>query len=359
MICHLISTTFRGCAKYGDISLQDSAVIVPLITKIIMLGRHMSDRIAWTDSAGKQHVCTVEMVMNKRTQKEHDEFYKPLIRMMGGDSAGGPEQGVKLADGLPDNSDGPGAHNWHIARRLCQLAFVKYFKGQSGRVGGIPMFRDVKIEIKANEANVKRQIDAVNKLCTDKFSVWHPLLLNHLSCHDNYDVLEKLELSDDVIAAAFSRILNNGHIVISPEQESAIRACLKPRGSCLPIHGYPGCGKTTMISMIALLFASLGAHVILSSPTNATSDALCESFTNMQNLLGYEPVLAIRAYSIFSETEAFLKEHSFSPKLEALTRKTGRKNLSNDIRHWRNCYQDSGATFIYMNTCKDRNVPPQ
>ena len=176
-------------------------------------------------------------------------------------------------------------------------------------MGGIPKYRDVKIEILANEANGKRQIDGVNKLCTDKFSAWHPLLLNHLSCHDNYDVLEKLELSDDVIDAAISRILNNGHTVISPEQESAIRACLKPRGRCLLIHGYPGCGKTTTISMIAFLFASLGAHVTLSSPTNTAFDALYESFTNMQNFIGYEPVLAARAYSVFSKTEAFLKEH--------------------------------------------------
>lgn len=94
---HLLSpSTFLHCTIESDILLNDSALIVPLITKIMMLGWHMSDIITWTDAAGdvqssrigdsirKQHVCTVEIVMGTTLQKEHNAYYEPLIKKMGG-----------------------------------------------------------------------------------------------------------------------------------------------------------------------------------------------------------------------------------------------------------------------------------
>lgn len=89
----LSPSTFLDLCIDDKIALDDAAVVVPLLTKmIVMLSLHISDHMEYVDSDGnkcttrigddipKQHVCTVEMITDKATQDAIELFISSPVR---------------------------------------------------------------------------------------------------------------------------------------------------------------------------------------------------------------------------------------------------------------------------------------
>ena len=123
------------------------------------------------------------------------------------------------------------------------------------------------------------------------------------------DLTAPSHCTEEEKVAVRDKILQNGKIVLNPKQEECIKTADKFNGGVKIIQGTPGAGKSLTMSMLTKLYAELGAHVILGCPTNAAADALATSLKSLDGLPGFKPVLVIRSYSTFSDTDEFMKEH--------------------------------------------------
>lgn len=185
---------------------------------------------------------------------------------------------------------------------------VKYFKNFAIGMSDDPKYYTLRVSVQANEAGVKHQVDAINSLCLTT-NMWQDVFLNHSSQPPTVNPTKCLELSSEKIQEIMSKILNNDRISLNLQQKSCIEGCLAMPGGVSMIQGFPGCGKTFILSAMAKLFLSTGMHVILAAPTNTAADAFCERFSQCQELMDFDKVTPIRAYAGANEMNAFFKEN--------------------------------------------------
>lgn len=91
---------------------------------------------------------------------------------------------------------------------------------------------------------------------------------------DRVPPLKESPISDEQVEASTSLAEASLNIEFSPEQSQAVRDAARHR--LMIITGGPGCGKTTLIKALSLLFREAGFHLALAAPTGRAAQRMSQ-----------------------------------------------------------------------------------
>lgn len=182
----------------------------------------------------------------------------------------------------------------------CSNLLIEYFKHVAVGPEDTPKRVTLRVTVQTNDAGVRRQVDAVNKLCSGT-NKWQRVFLNHSSSLPVVNPIESLQLPNEKIDEAMMKVLQSNNVRLNPERVHCVESCTNMPGGVLVIQGFPDCGKSWTIAAMAKVFLLLGVHVILAAPTHAAVDALCNRFCKFEETLNDSNEAPVRAYGDLTE----------------------------------------------------------
>lgn len=136
-----------------------------------------------------------------------------------------------------------------------------------------------KLDFQVSDENVRAQINAINNLRTEKFSRWHPILLNtDYSILPSVDVFEGIP--EDEVKAEYRKVKSMRKW--NKTQADVFKLLRQVPGNGFAfIEGIFGCGKTLVQATLAKFIAELGLQVLMVAPTNAALQAISETLSEV------------------------------------------------------------------------------
>ncbi|KAL1884923.1 hypothetical protein Plec18167_001579 [Paecilomyces lecythidis] len=131
----------------------------------------------------------------------------------------------------------------------------------------------MKVQLKFEECKTPmiRQIYSLARL--DSTPKWHGIFLNHDTSHlHTTDPFH--DLDPEKVQMATGKVLK-----LKPwndQQVDIIKSAGNLKAGFGLIEGFPGCGKSTTLAALVLLYHLAGLHVLITGPSNASVDAITE-----------------------------------------------------------------------------------
>lgn len=222
---------------------------------------------------------------------------------------------------IPDYAN-TGTGDLHIA--VYGKSLLRY--GELVSKPGEPLhFVDAFLEFDEIEAPLRRQINALTRL--RETPRWHHLFLNHESTQlPDVKPLDGLDPSN--VETAFKTVLGLKHW--NREQKAVLDLAKNLKSGFGLVEGFPGCGKSTTLAALAILYHVAGLHVLIVGPSNASVDAVTEKLIALSPDIDY---VRVRQARLEGATPSARGEPDEETEQAAIDRDTVIATLLRDLKN--------------------------
>ncbi|KAL1846947.1 hypothetical protein Plec18170_008915 [Paecilomyces lecythidis] len=198
-------------------------------------------------------------------------------------------------------------------------------------------FVEVKLKFEESRAPMIRQIDSLSKL--NMTPIWHGIFLNHEPSQlPTTDLFH--DLDPERVQMAARKVLK-----LKPwneQQVDIIKSAGNLKAGFGLVEGFPGCGKSTTLAALVILYYLAGLHVLITGPSNASVDAITEKLVALKADVDYIRVRQAQLEGVSSADSAgddgriedtTINADTITSELLQEMKESHRKRISGDPRY--------------------------